>query len=94
MEFINVQNLHTTELGQKRIKQNLGLTNDNVVFWCQQAVRTADKDSVIRRGKNWYVCGEWFYLTINAQSHTIITAHKIRQPRKKPIFQGIRVISD
>ena len=29
-----------------------------------------------KTGKYWYVAGEWFIITINANSYTIITAHK------------------
>jgi hypothetical protein len=70
-----IEQLHTTEMGVQRIKRNLGLDTDDVVSWCKDAVRVADSNSIIRDGKNWYVYGADFVLTINASSYTIITAH-------------------
>jgi hypothetical protein len=72
-----IEQVHTTELGEERIKRNLGLDVDDVTVWCKRAIFTADRDSIIRKGKNWYVYGEGFILTVNASSHTVITAHKI-----------------
>jgi tRNA (guanine37-N1)-methyltransferase len=73
---LDINKLHTTELGGERIKLNLGLTADDVVGWCKRAVLDAGADSVIRKGKNWYVYGNGYVLTINADSHTVITAHR------------------
>jgi hypothetical protein len=75
MEKINISALHTTELGLERIRRNLGLETDDVVEWCKEVVRNASEDDVVRRGKNYYVYGENFVLTINAHSYTVITAH-------------------
>jgi hypothetical protein len=36
-------------------------------------------DAIVRKGKNWYVSRDDFTLTINAHSHTIITAHKTKK---------------
>ena len=71
-----IEQIHTTELGEGRIKRNLGLDTDDVIAWCKRAILAADGNSIIRKGKNWYVYGEWFVLAINASSHTVITAHK------------------
>jgi hypothetical protein len=71
----NLDKLHTTELGVERIKNNLGLTVDDVVAWCKAAL--CDARCVIRRaGKNWYAIGDSWEITINARSYTIITAHR------------------
>ena len=48
-------------------------TND-VVNWCKNEIKNSNK--IYRKGKNWYVSGKGFILTINANSYTIITAHK------------------
>ncbi|MCL1888813.1 MAG: DUF3781 domain-containing protein [Kiritimatiellaeota bacterium] len=72
---LDANKLHTTPLGAERIKRNLGLSAGNVVDWCKQAVRHAGQDAIQRKGKNWYVDGNGCVLTINAKSHTIITAH-------------------
>ena len=72
-----LSNLHTTELGIERIKRNLCLDVDDVVAWCRQKIE--DKNSsIIRKGKNWYVCTDDCEITINAHSYTIITAHKVK----------------
>jgi len=70
----SLEKLRTTELGVLRIKQNLGLTDDDVVAWCKEKTILADK--IIHKGKNWYVYAGDAVITINAHSYTIITAHK------------------
>ena len=71
----NLDKLHTTELGQIRIKKNLGLDVRYVTDWCKGIINTAD--IIIGQGKNWYVYRNGIVLTVNAHSFTIITAHKI-----------------
>jgi hypothetical protein len=70
----NIGLLHTTELGAKRIKRNLGLTTDDAVAWCRQSILSAE--NIQRKGKNWYVYADKSVITVNAHSYTIITAHK------------------
>lgn len=73
----NIDRLHTTELGAKRIKRNLqiGIDHiDDIVQWCK--MRILDQDAVIERiGKNWYITINHYKITVNAQRYTIITAH-------------------
>jgi hypothetical protein len=76
MDKICVDKLHTTELGKERIKRNIGLDVDDVIAWCKQADLNADNNYIVRKGKNWYVYTVDYILTINAKSHTIITAHR------------------
>jgi ribosomal protein S18 acetylase RimI-like enzyme len=71
----NIDKIHTTPLGAERIKRNLNLKADDVVAWCKDAVKHADV--ILGMGKNWYVYGSGIAITINANSYTIITAHKI-----------------
>jgi hypothetical protein len=73
---MDIEKLHTTAMGEERIRRNLDLKTDDIIAWCRQAVRDADADAITRKGKNWYVSRDDFTLTINAHSHTIITAHK------------------
>lgn len=48
--LVNLERLHTTELGVVRIKRNLNLENVDVVEWCKK--KTVQPDSTIeRRGK-------------------------------------------
>ena len=75
----SVQSLHTTGLGVLRIRRNLNLETDDVVAWPRAAVAATSPDSVIWRGKNYYIYGPDFVLTINAHSNTIITAHKLKK---------------
>lgn len=72
----NLTKLHTTVLGEARIRNNLGLEISDVVEWSRQAVRQAD--FITKSGKNYYVYYNGAVITINAHSYTIITAHKIR----------------
>lgn len=38
----NLDKLHTTELGVKRIKRNLSLDSDDVVDWCKTKINSAN----------------------------------------------------
>jgi hypothetical protein len=70
----NINELHTTELGIVRIKRNLELETNDVVNWCKREIKKSNE--ICKKGKNWYVSGKGFIITINAHSYTIITAHK------------------
>lgn len=74
--IINLDKLHTTELGVLRIKRNLSLKTEDVVAWCKEKIQNPSA-IITRKGKNWYINIENFQLTVNAYSYTIITAHKI-----------------
>ena len=74
---IDVNKLHTTGLGKERIKRNIGLNIDEVIALCKQT----DLNNIEQKGKNCYVYADDFVLTINVKSHTIITAHKLSEPR-------------
>jgi len=73
----NLDKIHTTKLGAMRVKNNLGLEDDNAVDWCRQKATQAD--NIIRKGKNWYIYYDNIVITVNAHSYTIITAH-IKKP--------------
>lgn len=77
--FANLGKVHTTELGMQRIRKNLGLDTGDVIGWCKAQIQ--NPESITRTGKNWYVRGDGFVLTINAQSYTIITAHREKQKK-------------
>ena len=73
--ILNIDKLHTTEMGVERIRRNLSLDVDDVVDWCKTAI--SDCNTVIqRKGKNWYAKAKGCIITVNAHSYTIITAHK------------------
>ena len=69
-----IENIHTTPLGIQRIKRNLNLATDAVVSYCKQKIKQAGRCE--RKGKNWYVITDAEIITINANTLTIITAHK------------------
>lgn len=75
--YNHLDKLHTTELGEIRIKRNLSIETDNVVEWCRNKINSADAIAS-RSGKNWYVNVDNCIFTVNANSYTIITAHKER----------------
>ena len=78
----NLDNLHTTQLGIKRIKKNLSLADDiDVVAYSKEEIETAS--AITRQGKNWYVHTADAVITINANSFTIITAHTAKSSRLK-----------
>jgi len=72
----NLDKIHTTELGNLRIRKNLNLDIKDTVIWCIKIIKKADK--IIKKGKNWYVHFKNLVITINANSYTIITAYKIK----------------
>lgn len=75
---LNLDKLHTTELGAMRIKRNLSLDTDNVVDWCKTKIKSVNA-SITRKGKNWYISIDSCIITVNAYSYTIITAHKTKK---------------
>jgi len=72
----NINKIHTTELGIARIKKNLELKTNDVVKWCKIKIKNAD--NIIKKGKNWHVYKKNYIITINVNSCTIITAHKVK----------------
>lgn len=74
--MIDPDKLHTTPMGEERIRRNLQLHDENIVNLCRQYIidRTATK---IRIGKNIYIISRNVKITVNASSHTIITAHNL-----------------
>lgn len=74
----NLDKLHTTALGEERIKRNLQLQAEDAVQWCRAQI--LDKNAIIERvGKNWYATANGCKITVNAHSYTIITAHKHKE---------------
>ena len=70
----NIDRVHTTEMGIRRIKKNLNLKDDSVVEYCKSKI--LDKScNIYKKGKNWYVEIDNIRITINSYSYTIITAH-------------------
>ena len=73
----NINNVHTTKMGIDRIKKNLKLENVNIVQYCKNKI--LDKNcNIYKRGKNWYCEVDNIVITINYNSYTIITVHKLK----------------
>lgn len=73
----NIDNLHTTKLGIERIKNNLNINTENIVDYYKNKILKIDC-SVYRNEKNFYCEIDNIIITVNANSYTIITAHKIK----------------
>lgn len=74
----NLDKLHTTSLGIKRIKKNLKLDDYDTVIYCKSKI--LDNHCYIsKKGKNWYCKIDNIIITINCYSYTIITAHCIKK---------------
>ena len=70
----HLEMIHTTPMGEVRIKKNLQISCDDIVEWCKQQIMKTDT-IFERKGKNWYVYIKLGILTINASAYTIITDH-------------------
>ena len=73
--FDNIDRVHTTDMGEGRIKKNLSLGEVDVVEWCKSKIMS-EKAEIGKQGKNWYIYIDGCIITVNASSYTIITAHK------------------
>ena len=51
--LINLPKIHTTELGYKRIKNNLNIGDSDVVNYCRNLINDCNCE-IVRIGKNWY----------------------------------------
>lgn len=72
--LLNIDKIHTTEMGNYRIKRNLELGDCNIVDFCKKKI-TNKNCNIYKKGKNWYCEIDNIILTINSYSYTIITAH-------------------
>lgn len=74
----HISKIHTTELGAARIKKNLNLETADEVEYCKNLILHPDC-KIFRQGKNWYCETKGIRITVNANSYTIITAHRQRE---------------
>lgn len=89
----NIERLHTTELGIERIGRNLSLSDEDVVKWCKERMLSPEA-TFTKMGKNWYVREGGYCITVNANSYTIITAHKEKELRLKPNVTSYDILSN
>ena len=69
----NIDKIHTTEMGNERIKRNLKIDTD-VVKYIKNKILDS-KCKIYKKGKNYYCEIDNIIITINSYSYTIITAH-------------------
>ena len=73
-----MKKLHTTELGAQRVRQHLLLDrNVDVIEWCRKKL-LSDNALISRRKKNLYIIAGGCEITLNSESGTIITAHRVK----------------
>ena len=73
----NIDLIHTTILGINRIKKNLKIDCDVVMFLKEKIVNP--KSIIYKKGKNYYCEIDDIIITINSYSYCIITAHLLKQ---------------
>ncbi len=74
-EFLkNIDKIHTTQLGEIRIKKNLKLNDIDIIKFIKNLVTNEDT-KISLKGKNYYLENDNIIITINKYSYTIITAH-------------------
>jgi len=70
----NVDKIHTTVLGEERIRRNINIDNSDVVKYIKDKI-IDNRCIIYKKGKNWYCEIDNIIITINSYSYTIITAH-------------------
>ncbi len=71
--IMSIDKLHTTNLGEKRIKNNLNI-NCDVIEYLKHKILD-DNSIVYKKGKNYYCEIDNIRITINSYNYCIITAH-------------------
>lgn len=74
----HIAKLHTTPMGEERIRRNLSLADADIIRWCRLRI-LEEKADISRKGKNWYIKADGCRITVNASSYTLITAHRINE---------------
>ena len=71
----NIDLIHTTVLGEKRIMKNLNLCNIDVIEYLKNKI--LDSSVIYKKGKNYYCETNNIKITINSNNFCIITAYLI-----------------
>ena len=74
MLLSNINNLHTTKLGEERVKKNLNIKTCNVINYLKSIIENDDA-VVYKKGKNYYCYAMNIIITINSYNYCVITAH-------------------
>ena len=75
--YSNINKIHTTKLGNIRIKKNLQI-NNNVIDYLKKLILNK-KCLIYKKGKNYYCEINNTIITINSFNYCIITAHIINK---------------
>lgn len=70
----NIDKIHTTILGEERIRRNIHIDNSDVVKYIKDKI-IDNRCKIYKKGKNWYCEIDNMIITINSYSYTIITSH-------------------
>lgn len=73
----NINQIHTTILGEERIRRNLNLGGEDAVAYCKKLICHQDV-KIDKKGKNYYCTYRSVRITVNSFSYTIITAHHVK----------------
>ena len=75
--LLNIDKVHTTEMGVQRIRKNLNIFNLDAVQYCKSKIESKNC-FIYKKGKNWYCEIDNIQITINSYNYTIITAHVLK----------------
>lgn len=73
----NIDKIHTTTLGLKRISKNLNIKEEESISYCKKVIKRKDT-KIYKDGKNYYCENKNIKITINSYNYSIITAHIIK----------------
>lgn len=69
----NINLIHTTNLGNERIKNNLNMDCDVVKYLKNKILH--NNSIIYKKGKNYYCVIDNVCITVNSSNYCIITAH-------------------
>lgn len=71
----NLDKIHISKSGEVRIRNDFGLTIDNVLDWCKEKI--SDQAAIIERiGKSWFVYLGDYMITVDARRYHITGVQK------------------
>ena len=73
----NIDLIHTTKLGEERIKKNLNINGD-IILYIKKLLLNKNIN-IYKKGKNYYGEVNNIKVTINSYNFCIITAHRIKE---------------
>lgn len=74
--LLNLDKLSSTKLGLQRVRKNISLESEEVIQFCKEKIEK-EVAKIEKVGKNYYIKIDSVEITVNANTFTIIAAHKI-----------------